>query len=152
MPPTRRRAAWVALFVIVQPLMQGGYAAGQRGAGAIRAAHGLNGFVFLGVVAVHIDVSHASGHALIEHFYEVINHLVLIHIFLFPAWAESGTGQTPATILHLGWSRCPQDLFAQIQFDITGEHLVFLTQSAGNDGEGIGDTVLRIIERQLGYG
>ena len=74
------------LLIIIQSLMQGGDAAGQRSAGAIRAAHGLNAFVSLDIVTIHIDMAHAACHALIKHFNEIINHVVFGQIFLFPAY------------------------------------------------------------------
>jgi len=41
-------------------------------------------------------------------------------------------------------------LFIKIQLDIAREYLILFAQSAGDDGEGIGDTVLSILERKLG--
>ena len=76
------------LLIVIQPLVKGGNAAGQRSAGAIRAAHGLNAFVSLDIVTVHIDMAHAACHALIEHIYEIVNHFVFVHIFLFPAYRK----------------------------------------------------------------
>lgn len=42
-------------------------------------------------------------------------------------------------------------LFAEVYLDIASEYLILFTKRARDDGEGIGDTILCIVERKLGY-
>ena len=71
------------LFKIVQALVESRYAAGQGGPGTIRTPHGL---YILGsggaVIDVYIHMSDALRHTGIHHFDKILDHLIVIHIFL----------------------------------------------------------------------
>ena len=65
--------------------------------------------------------------------------------------AFSSIGYTYSSLwIHRGACPCViVRLIVQIQFDIAGEDLRFLAESVRDDREGIGDTILRILERKL---
>ncbi len=42
-----------------------------------------------------------------------------------------------------------KDLIVEVELDIAGEDLRFLAESVRDDRKGIGDTILRILERKL---
>ena len=101
-------------------------AAGQRSPGTIGAAHGINAEPFGGLLrGLHIEMSYSVSNRIIQKRYKIICHTGFF-----------------SHIDHL--------LFIKIELDIACEYLILFAQSAGDDGEGIGDTVLSILERKLG--
>ena len=82
----------------------------------------------------------ATGHTGIQHLYKIVNLFFLIHDSLLkalpPLWEEEAL---------------KVKLLIKINLDVACEYLILFSESSGDDGEGIGDTILCIIERKLGY-
>jgi len=126
--------------------MESRNAASERCSRAVGAAHGLDVTLFFTLtVGSNIYMSYAVCHAVIQHLYEIVDFFILIH------------DDPPELLFFYHTSRFHRhawrnfELFVKVNLDVACKYLILFTKSSGDDGEGIGDTILCIIERKLGY-